>query len=137
MFLQLVILFTLIPLVELYILIEVGGMIGALNTILIIAATGILGAGLAKSQGLQVMRKINLSAEQGRFPAEELIDGLFILLGGFTLLTPGFITDLLGLSMLFPPTRTLYKRLAKRMIENKMETGQWTIVHNRTHYDDR
>ncbi len=136
MFLQLVILFTLIPLVELYILIEIGGMIGALNTILIIAATGILGAGLAKSQGLQVMRKINLSAEQGRFPAEELIDGLFILLGGFTLLTPGFITDLLGLSMLFPPTRTLYKRLAKRMIENKMETGQWTIVHNRTHYDD-
>ncbi len=137
MFLQLVILFTLIPLIELYILIEVGGMIGALNTILIIAATGILGASLAKSQGLQVMRKINLSAEQGRFPAEELIDGLFILLGGFTLLTPGFITDLLGLSMLFPPTRTLYKRLARRMIENKMETGQWTIVHNRTHYDDR
>lgn len=137
MFLQLVILFTLIPLVELYILIEVGGMIGALNTILIITATGILGASLAKSQGLQVMRKINLSAEQGRFPAEELIDGLFILLGGFTLLTPGFITDLLGLSMLFPPTRTLYKRLARRMIENKMETGQWTIIHNRTHYDDR
>ena len=137
MFLQLVILFTLIPLIELYILIEVGGMIGALNTILIIAATGILGASLAKSQGLQVMRKINLSAEQGRFPAEELIDGLFILLGGFTLLTPGFITDLLGLSMLFLPTRTLYKRLARRMIENKMETGQWTIVHNRTHYDDR
>jgi UPF0716 protein FxsA len=137
MFLQLVILFTLIPLVELYILIEIGGMIGALNTILIIAATGILGASLAKSQGLQVMRKINLSAEQGRFPAEELIDGLFILLGGFTLLTPGFITDLLGLSMLFPPTRTLYKRLARRMIENKMKTGQWTIVHNRTHYDDR
>jgi UPF0716 protein FxsA len=137
MFLQLVILFTLIPLIELYILIEVGGMIGALNTILIIAATGILGASLAKSQGLQVMRKINLSAEQGRFPAGELIDGLFILLGGFTLLTPGFITDLLGLSMLFLPTRTLYKRLARRMIENKMETGQWTIVHNRTHYDDR
>jgi UPF0716 protein FxsA len=137
MFLQLVILFTLIPLIELYILIEVGGMIGALNTILIIAATGILGASLAKSQGLQVMRKINLSAEQGRFPAEELIDGLFILLGGFTLLTPGFITDLLGLSMLFPPTRTLYKRLARQMIENKMETGQWTIIHNRTHDDDR
>jgi UPF0716 protein FxsA len=137
MFFQLLILFTLVPLVELYILIEVGGMIGALNTILIIAATGILGASLAKSQGLQVMRKINLSAEQGRFPAEELIDGMFILLGGFTLLTPGFITDLLGLSMLFPPTRTMYKRLARRIIETKMETGQWTIIHNRTHYDDR
>lgn len=136
MFFQLVILFTLIPLVELYILIKAGGMIGALNTILIIAATGILGAALAKSQGLQVMRKINLSAEQGRFPAEELVDGLFILLGGFTLLTPGFLTDLLGLSMLFPPTRRLYKKLAKRIIQNKMETGQWMIMQNRTHHDE-
>ncbi|MFW6136872.1 MAG: FxsA family protein [Candidatus Aminicenantaceae bacterium] len=136
MFFQLVILFTLIPLAELYILIKVGGMIGALNTILIIGATGILGAGLAKSQGLQVMRKINLSAEQGRFPAEELVDGLFILLGGFTLLTPGFLTDLLGLSMLFPPTRKLYKKLARRIIQNKMETGQWMIIQNRTPHDE-
>ena len=135
MFFQLVVLFTLVPLVELYILIKVGGMIGALNTILIIAATGVLGAALAKSQGLQVMQKINRSAEQGRFPAQELMDGLFILLGGFTLLTPGFITDLLGLSMLFPPTRSLYKRLFKRMIQNKMETGEWTIVSHRNHHD--
>ncbi len=127
MFFRLLLLFTLVPLVELYILIKVGGLIGALNTILIIVVTGIAGAYLARSQGFKVVKRINRAIEEGRTPANELLDGLFILIGGFTLLTPGFLTDLLGLSMLFPLTRTLYTRFALKLIQNKIDTGQWFI----------
>ncbi|MFW6131479.1 MAG: FxsA family protein [Candidatus Aminicenantaceae bacterium] len=127
MFFRLLLLFTLVPLVELYILFKVGGLIGALNTILIIVVTGIAGAYLARSQGFKVVKRINRAIEEGRTPANELLDGLFILIGGFTLLTPGFLTDLLGLSMLFPLTRTLYTRFALKLIQNKIDTGQWFI----------
>lgn len=127
MFLRLFLLFTLIPLTELYILIKIGGLIGALNTILIIVITGILGAYLARSQGFKVIKKINQAVEQGRTPAQELLEGLLILIGGFTLLTPGFITDILGLTMLFPFTRSLYKKIAVKLIQNKINTGQWFI----------
>ncbi|MBD3415328.1 MAG: membrane protein FxsA [Candidatus Aminicenantes bacterium] len=125
MFFRLLLLFTLIPLIELYILIKVGGMIGAFNTILIIVITGILGAYLARSQGFKVIQKINLAMEQGRTPAQELLEGLFILIGGFTLLTPGFVTDLMGLSMLLPLTRAFYIKIAAQLIQNKINTGQW------------
>ncbi len=87
----------------------------------------IIGAYLAKTQGFIVIRKINQVLNEGRLPARELLDSLFVLLGGFTLLTPGFLTDLIGLSMLFLPTRILYTRLAVRIIQNKIETGQWRI----------
>jgi len=127
MFLRLFLLFTLIPLIELYILIKVGGLIGALNTILIIVITGVTGAYLARSQGFKVIKRINQSVEQGRTPAQELLEGLFILIGGFTLLTPGFITDILGLTMLFPWTRSLYIKIGVKLIQNKINTGQWFI----------
>jgi len=127
MFFRLLLLFTLIPLIELYILIKVGGLIGALNTILIIIVTGITGAYLARTQGFIVIQKINLAMEQGRTPGRELLEGLFILIGGFTLLTPGFITDIMGLSMLLPFTRSFYIKIALRLIQNKIDTGQWFI----------
>ena len=127
MFFKLFVLFTIIPIAELYLLIKIGGLIGALNTVLIIFLTAVIGAYLAKTQGFIVIRKINQALNEGRLPARELLDGLFVLLGGFTLLTPGFLTDLIGLSMLFPPTRILYSKLAVRIIQNKIETGQWRI----------
>ena len=127
MFFKLFILFTIIPIVELYILIKIGGIIGALNTVLIIIITAVIGAYLAKTQGFIIIRKINQALYEGRLPAQELLDGLFVLLGGFTLLTPGFLTDFIGLSMLFPFTRILYIKLAVRIIQNKIETGQWRI----------
>ncbi len=127
MFFKLFVLFTIIPIAELYLLIKIGGMIGALNTVLIIFLTAVIGAYLAKTQGFIVIRKINQVLNEGRLPARELLDSLFVLLGGFTLLTPGFLTDLIGLSMLFLPTRILYTRLAVRIIQNKIETGQWRI----------
>lgn len=127
MFFKLLILFTIIPIAELYLLIKIGGLIGALNTVLIIFLTAVIGAYLAKTQGFIVIRKINQALKEGRLPAQELLDGLFVLLGGFTLLTPGFITDFIGLSMLFPPTRTLYIKLSVQIIQNKIETDQWRI----------
>ncbi len=127
MFFKLFILFTIIPIAELYLLLKIGGMIGAFNTVLIILFTAVIGAYLAKTQGFVVIRKINQALNEGRIPAQELLDGLFVLLGGFTLLTPGFLTDFIGLSMLFPLTRILYIKLAVRIIQNKIETAQWRI----------
>ena len=127
MFFKLFILFTIIPIAELYLLIKIGGMIGAFNTVLIILFTAVIGAYLAKTQGFVVIRKINQALNEGRIPAQELLDGLFVLIGGFTLLTPGFLTDFIGLSMLFPLTRILYIKLAVRIIQNKIETAQWRI----------
>ena len=127
MFLKLLLLFTIIPIVEIYLLIKIGGIIGALNTVLIIIFTAVIGAYLAKTQGFIVIHKINQTLNEGHLPAQELLDGLFVLLGGFTLLTPGFITDFIGLSMLFPVTRIIYINLAVRIIQNKIETGQWRV----------
>jgi UPF0716 protein FxsA len=127
MFFKLFILFAIIPIAELYLLIKIGGMIGAFNTVLIILLTAVIGAYLAKTQGFIVIRRINQALNEGRIPTQELLDGLFVLLGGFTLLTPGFLTDFIGLSMLFPLTRILYIKLALRIIQNKIETGQWRI----------
>lgn len=127
MFFKLFFLFAVIPIAELYLLIKIGGIIGAFNTVLIIFLTAAVGAYLARSQGFIVVNRINKALQEGRSPARELLDGLFVLLGGFTLLTPGFITDLIGISMLIPLTRIFYLRLAKRLIQSKIETGEWKI----------
>ncbi len=127
MFFKLFLLFTLIPIVELYLLIKIGGMIGAFNTILIILVTAIFGAYLTKSQGFIVINRIRQALNEGRMPGSELLHGLCVLLGGFTLLTPGFITDFFGLSMLLPPIREIYVRIAERLIMNKIHKGKWGI----------
>ncbi|MBS3770823.1 MAG: membrane protein FxsA [Bacteroidales bacterium] len=127
MFFKLFFLFAVIPIAELYFLIKIGGIIGAFNTVLIIFLTAGIGAYLARSQGFIVFNRINQALQESRSPARELLDGLFVLLGGFTLLTPGFITDLIGISMLIPLSRTFYIRLARRLIQSKIETGEWKI----------
>lgn len=128
MFFKLFLLFTIIPVVELYLLIKIGGLIGAFNTVLIIFITATAGAYLAKNQGFIVLANIQQVIREGRMPGRELLHGLFVLLGGISLLTPGFLTDLLGLSMLFPVTREAYIRLAARLIRRKIETGRWNIT---------
>ena len=127
MFFKLFLLFTIIPIAELYFLIKIGGKIGALNTVLVIMLTAVIGAQLARSQGFIVIRKIQQKLAEGGIPGNELFQGLFILIGGFTLLTPGFITDIIGLSMLIPPVRNFYIKLLGRFIKNKIETGNWQI----------
>ena len=119
MFLKFFLLFTIGPVVELYLLIKVGGMIGALNTVILILLTGLIGAAMAQSQGLSVIAKIKEATEQGRIPAEELMDGIFILVGGFLLITPGFISDLIGFSCLIPWTRALYRMILKKYLQKQ------------------
>jgi UPF0716 protein FxsA len=128
MFFKLFLLFTIIPILELYLLIKIGGKIGAGNTVLIILATATVGAYFTKSQGFMVIRRIQKAFDEGQLPGHELLHGLFVLLGGFTLLTPGFITDFIGLSMLLPGFREIYVGLAERLIRNRIETGKWKMT---------
>ena len=124
MFTRLLLLFTLIPLAELYILIEIGSRFGALTTIVIIIGTGILGAYLAKQQGFQVWLKIQGEIGQGKFPANELLDGLLLLIAGVVLLTPGLLTDLMGFIILFPVTRQHIREWVKKKLSDMIQSGK-------------
>ena len=123
MLLKLFLAFTLIPIIELYLLIEVGTIIGALHTVLIVIATGFAGAWLARLQGMQTMIRVRSSLQQGTMPAEELMDALLIFMAGIVLLTPGFVTDAAGLLLLIPKTRGYFKRFLRykfdRWIQNQ------------------
>ena len=125
MFVKLLMLFTIVPVVELYILVKVGQEIGTMNTVALVIITGIAGASFAKSQGAQIISKIHRSLSQGQMPGKELLQGAMILAGGILLLTPGFLTDLLGLSMLIPFTRKLYADMTLAYFKKKFQTGQW------------
>ena len=117
MFIRLVSIFIIIPLIELVILIKVGSYIGLWPTIMIVILTGILGAALARQQGFMIINKIKTDVNSGRVPAQELIDGLLVLVGGIVLLTPGFLTDICGFLLLIPQTRHVFKRLLKRQFQ--------------------
>lgn len=114
----LILAFIITPIVELYLLIKIGTLLGAFNTIMLVVLTGIAGALLARSQGLAVLNKINSDLESGSMPAESLIDGLFILTGGLLLITPGIITDVIGFIFVIPHTR----EVVKKYIKNKLRT---------------
>ncbi len=130
MFIKILIIFTLVPLTELYILIEAGHQIGILATIGMILLTGIAGAYLARSQGFQLMQRIQGDLAEGRVPAEEMIDGGIILAGGLLLLTPGFCTDLFGFCLLTPATRKHLKRWIKVWLQQKIAKGE-IHIHRR------
>jgi UPF0716 protein FxsA len=114
-------LFIAIPVVELYILIEVGKKIGSLATIAIIILTGILGTYLIKSQGFMILRKIQNDLNEGIMPGDSLIQGAIILLGGVLLLTPGFITDITGFIFLMPAGRKIVKKYLWKWLKGKIK----------------
>lgn len=124
MFGYFIILFTVLPALELVVLIKVGAVIGAFNTLFIIIATGVMGAYLARYQGFLIINKIQHNLNQGHMPSDELLEGLMILVGGIVLLTPGFITDVLGFLMLIPFTRILIKSLVEKRFQQAIEKGQ-------------
>jgi UPF0716 protein FxsA len=126
---RLFLLFTVIPVVEIWLLIKVGRVIGAFPTVAVLLAVSFVGAWLARSQGLRVVADIRDDLAAGRLPAGRLLDGAMILAGGILLLTPGFFTDFLGLFFLFPPTRALIKTSARRYLERALLRG--TIVVRR------
>ena len=122
--LKLLLLFTLLPLLEIWILIELGAIIGSWTTILLIASTGFIGVFLARSQGLAVLYRMRRDMEAGLVPADQLFDGACILIGGALLLTPGLLTDLLGFSLLIPQTRVLFKSAAYRYLNRRQSEGK-------------
>jgi UPF0716 protein FxsA len=113
----LVILFIVVPLLELYLIFQVSDAIGIVPTLLILIGDSILGSYLLKSQGRQVWRRFNEATAAGRIPHNEIIDGVLIIFGGAFLITPGFFTDIFGLLFLLPPTRAAFRRLVRRGIE--------------------
>jgi len=103
--------FLVLPLTELYVIIQVGGAIGIGWTLLLLLADSILGTVLLRSQGRTVWRRFNAAIAEGRMPHREVLDGALVILGGAFLLTPGFITDVFGVLLLLPPTRAIGRRL--------------------------
>src|SRR3954451_6593923 len=106
----LVVLFVVVPLVEIYVIIQVGQAIGPWWTIALLIVDSILGSVLMRSQGRAAWRRFQVALAEGRPPAREVIDGALVIFGGALLLTPGFVTDILGLVLLLPPTRALVRR---------------------------
>ena len=103
--LALLVIFIIVPLAELYVIYKVGGAIGVVPTLLLLAADSVLGSLLLKSQGRAVWRRFNEAIRAGRVPHNEVIDGVLVIFGGAFLITPGFLTDVIGLILLLPPTR--------------------------------
>jgi len=122
-FTKLLILFVIVPVTELYILIEVGKRIGSLTIIGIIIFTGILGAYLVKNQGFMILKKIQNDLNDGIMPGDSLIQGAIILAGGILLLTPGFVTDILGFIFLIPVSRNVIKKYLLKWLKGKIKEG--------------
>ena len=120
MFGRMLFLFVFLPMVELYLLIMLGSRIGAMPTIGLIVITGIIGATLARQQGLSVLSKIQREMASGKPPTHELIEGALIVVGGIVLLTPGIVTDIFGFSLLVPSLRKIVCRSLTRAFSKKV-----------------
>jgi len=109
----LVALFIVVPIVELWVIIEIGSLIGVWPTIALLLADALLGSLLLRHQGRGAWRRFNQALAERRFPGREVADGLLIAIGGTLLLTPGFVTDIVGLIFLIPPTRAIARRIMR------------------------
>lgn len=121
MFFRLLLLFTVVPLVELFLLIEIGRWIGAPATVALVIGTGALGAYLARREGLKTLRRVQTEWRQGRMPTQALLDGAMILIAGAVLLTPGILTDLAGFFLLTPFGRGAVGRVAVDYFRRRSE----------------
>ena len=115
--------FIVVPIAELAVIIQVGQSIGLLPTVGILLADSIIGSMLLRSQGRASWRRLTGTLQGGRPPAREVLDGALVLLGGVLLLTPGFITDIVGILLLLPPTRAIVRRLLGRRLLDRMIRG--------------
>ena len=116
----LVLLFIVVPILELWLIIEIGGLIGIWPTIALLLADALLGSLLLRHQGRSAWRRFNEALAQRRFPGKEVADGLLIAIGGTLLLAPGFLTDIVGLLFLIPPTRAIVRRLLKGLVGKRI-----------------
>ncbi|MDE0300966.1 MAG: FxsA family protein [Candidatus Poribacteria bacterium] len=129
MFLKILLLFIVTPLIEMAILIELGGRFGTWHTIGIVLLTGFIGASLAKAQGLQVYRNLTRSLYNGELPHNHLIEGLLLFVGGALLITPGVLTDILGIVLILPWTRRLVREKVKSQLRKRLFYGGSHIHH--------
>ena len=126
----LVVLFVAVPIIELAVILQVGELIGFWWTLGLLVADSILGSVLMRSQGRAAWRRFNEAIAARRPPAREVIDGVLIIFGGALLLTPGFVTDLVGLLLLLPPSRAVIRRLLVRRFAARMIVS--TTTHRRS-----
>ena len=128
MLLVLFLIFVVTPIVELVVIVQVAGSTGVMNTIGLLVLVSLVGAWLVRREGLGILRRAQAELAEGRMPGRELVDGLLVLFGGALMLTPGFATDALGLSLLFPPTRMLLRASTARWFGRRMERGRHTMA---------
>ncbi len=129
MFGRLLLLFLIVPVLDLTLLVSVGSRIGLGPTLAIVVVTAVAGSWLARREGVAAWRRVQSRMATGGLPGPELIDGLIILVSGTLLLTPGFLTDIAGLLGLFPPTRAIARRALKRRFERSIATGHAHVIH--------
>ncbi len=135
MFFRLLLLFTVVPALELFLLIQLGRYVGFWPTAALVLGTGVVGAWLTRREGLKVLRAVNTEMAEGRMPTDYLLDGLLILLAGAVLLTPGLLTDAVGFVLLAPPARRVIRNGVSKAISKRITTtgpvtmdGQWRRV---------
>jgi UPF0716 protein FxsA len=129
----LVLIFIVVPLAELYVIIQVGQAIGVVPTLALLLADALLGSILLRHQGRAAWIRFNRALAEGRLPHKEVFDGVLIITGGALLLTPGFLTDIVGLIFLIPPTRALIRAFSARFVRRRLALGEtvWTFGASR------
>ncbi len=120
---MLFLLFLVVPFAELFLILQVGRAIGALNTIAVLVVVSVVGAWLVRREGLGVLRRARRRLDAGAVPGRELVDGVLILFAGALLLTPGFLTDFLGVALLVPPVRAAIRGAVSRSLQRRASLG--------------
>jgi UPF0716 protein FxsA len=115
--------FVLVPLMEIYVIVQVGQVIGAWWTIALLVADSLVGAWLVRREGARAWRSLRQALAEGRMPTRELADGALLLIGGTLMLTPGFVTDVAGALCVLPATRPLGRRVLARVISRRLVAG--------------
>jgi UPF0716 protein FxsA len=135
----LILLFIVVPIAELYVILKVGDLIGILPTVALLVADSLLGSWLMRSQGRVVWRRFQETMQAGRVPHREVFDGVLVIFGGAFLITPGFLTDIIGVLLLLPPTRALFRRWlvrrGGRMFGISVATGRRGPVRAQADWD--
>jgi UPF0716 protein FxsA len=120
--LPLLLLFIVVPIAELYVTLQVGDAIGVAPTIALLVVDSLLGSLLLRNQGRSVWRQFNQAMAEGRVPHREILDGAAVIFGGAFLITPGFLTDIVGLLLLLPPTRAALRRFVVARLGRRFST---------------
>jgi UPF0716 protein FxsA len=120
---RLALFFIIVPVLELFLLIRLGQVVGLWPTLGLVVGTGLLGAHMARTEGLRVLYRFQTELASGRLPGQALLDGIAVLIGGAFLLTPGILTDLTGFALLLPPTRHWIQRWVRRRLERGLTDG--------------